>query len=66
MSPTELSTIFRLYGAYCLDAASELANPNRKAAILHMAQAWLAVAETVEKNNGLVLGVSLMPLQPDT
>jgi hypothetical protein len=66
MSPTELSATFRLYGAYCLETAGELVNPNRKAAILHVAQAWLALAETVEKNNGLVLGVSLLPLQPNT
>lgn len=33
MSPKELSAIFFLYAAYCLETAGELRNPNRKAAI---------------------------------
>jgi hypothetical protein len=61
MSPAELSASFRLYAARCIEIAQELPDPHRRAAVLTMAQTWFALADQVEKNAGVVAGVSLVP-----
>jgi hypothetical protein len=58
MSPAELTAAFRLYAGYCIEIAQELPSPNRRATLLTMAQAWFALADQVEKNGGLVVGLS--------
>jgi|AmaraimetFIIA100_FD_contig_71_1855740_length_621_multi_3_in_0_out_0_2 hypothetical protein len=58
MSPAELTAAFRLYAAHCIEIAQELPSPNRRATLLTMAQAWFALADQVENNGGLVVGVS--------
>jgi hypothetical protein len=65
MSPAELTAAFRLYAANCIEIAQELPNPNRRAALLTMAQAWFALADQVENNGGLVVSVAVASPQAD-
>jgi hypothetical protein len=48
MSPGEVIA-YRLYAIYCVEIARELADPGRKAALLSIAQAWIVLAEQLEK-----------------
>ena len=48
MFPSEVIA-YRLYAVYCVEIAQELADPGRKAALLGVAQAWVALADQVEK-----------------
>ena len=54
MSPTELVACYRLYASNCMECAQELA-PERKLALLNIAQAWLNLADQVAKNSETVL-----------
>ncbi len=63
MSPVELIATYRLNAALCVEIANECSLPGRKIALLNMAQAWIALAEQVNKNSGVVLGVT--PIRPD-
>ena len=65
MSPGELTAAFRLYAAHCIEIAQELPSANRRAILLTMAQAWFALADQVEKNGGLIGGVTVASPQPD-
>jgi hypothetical protein len=65
MSPAELTATFRLYAAHCIEITQELPSPDRRATLLTMAQAWFALADQVEKNGGLVVGVSVASPQPE-
>ncbi len=56
MSPGEVIA-YRLYAVYCVEIARELAEPGRKAALLSMAQAWVALADQVEKARGAKRGI---------
>ncbi|MGA7232817.1 MAG: hypothetical protein WBG18_10910 [Xanthobacteraceae bacterium] len=48
MSPGEVIAR-RLYAVYCVEIAQEFDDPGRKAALLSMAQAWIALADQAEK-----------------
>ena len=48
MSPGEVIAC-RLYAVYCVEIAQEFADLGRKAALLSMAQAWIALADQAEK-----------------
>jgi len=48
MSPGEVIAR-RLYAVYCVEIAQEFDDPGRKAALLSMAQAWMALADQAEK-----------------
>ena len=56
MSPGEVIA-YRLYAVYLFEIARELANPGRKAALLSIAQAWVALADQVEKARGAKRGI---------
>ena len=56
MSPGKVIA-YRLYAVYCVEIARELAEPGRKAALLSMAQAWVALADQVEKARGAKRGI---------
>jgi hypothetical protein len=56
MSPGEVIA-YRLYAVYCVEIARELADPGRKAALLSMAQAWVALADQVERARGAKRGI---------
>jgi hypothetical protein len=62
MSPGELVACYRLYAANCIEVARDL-EPARKLALLNMAQAWLNLADQVEKNLNTVL-VYETPITP--
>jgi hypothetical protein len=47
MSPGEVA--YRLYAVHCVEIARELADPGRKAALLSIAQAWIVLADQLEK-----------------
>jgi len=49
MSPKEVVACYRLYAAYCAETARDPLEPGRKVALLNLAQAWLRLAEQVEK-----------------
>ncbi len=51
MSPGEVIA-YRLYAVYCVVIARELADPGRKAALLSIAQAWIVLANQLEKARG--------------
>jgi hypothetical protein len=65
MSPAELTATFRLYAAHCIEIAQELPDAHRRATVLTMAQAWFALADQVERNGGIIGGVSLVSPQLD-
>jgi hypothetical protein len=62
MSPGELVACYRLYATNCIEVARDL-EPARKLALLNMAQAWLNLADQVEKNLNTVL-VYETPITP--
>jgi hypothetical protein len=61
MLPAELTAAFRLYATRCIEIAQDLPDARRRAALLTMAQAWFALADQVERNGGMIAGVSLVP-----
>ncbi len=49
MSPGEAAASYRLYAAYCAEIAQTVSDSARKVALLDMAQAWVKLAEHVDK-----------------
>jgi len=47
-SPSELIASYRLHAANCIEIARDL-EPDRKLALLNIAQAWLNLAEQIAK-----------------
>ncbi len=54
MSPSEIVACYRLYAANCTEIARGL-EPERKLALLCVAQAWLNLADQVAKNSETTL-----------
>jgi hypothetical protein len=54
MSPSEIVACYRLYAANCIEIARGL-EPERKFALLRVAQAWLNLADQVAKNSETTL-----------
>ena len=54
MSPGQVIACYRLYAAHCIEIARELPGRGRKIAPLNMAQAWIALADQVEKTGGVL------------
>ncbi len=54
MSPSEIVAYYRLYAANCIESAQGL-DPERKLALLRVAQAWLNLADQVAKNSETTL-----------
>jgi hypothetical protein len=65
MLAAELTAAFRLYATRCIEIAQDLPDAQRRAALLTMAQAWFALADQVERNGGMIAGVSLVSPQLD-
>lgn len=55
MVSSEAAAVYRLYASHCLQIAQDTTNPDGKAALLAMAQAWLGLADQAEKNSEVVL-----------
>lgn len=64
LSPTELIASYRLHTANCIEIARDL-EPDRKLALLNIAQAWLNLAEQVAKNLNTVLVYETPIRSPD-
>ena len=52
MSPGEAAASYRLYAAYCFEAAQAALEPGHRLTLLNMAQAWTGLADLVEKSSG--------------
>jgi hypothetical protein len=50
MSLRESAACYRLYAAYCAEAAQGAAEAGRKLALLALAQAWSRLADQVDKS----------------
>ena len=50
MSPGEAAASYRLYAVYCAEIAQTVSDSGRKVALLDMAQAWVRLAEHVDKD----------------
>jgi hypothetical protein len=50
MSPGEAAASYRLYAVYCAEIAQTVSDSGRKVALLDMAQAWVNLAEHVDKD----------------
>jgi hypothetical protein len=55
MSPGKVIA-YRLYAVYCVEFARKLADPGRKAALLSIAQAWIVLADQLEKAGRAIRG----------
>jgi len=49
MSPREVAASYRLYAAYCFEAAQVALEPGHRLYLLNMAQAWTGLADFAEK-----------------
>lgn len=58
MPLSEAAACYRLYAACCVELARGPLEPDRKVALLDMAQAWARLAERVEKNGGILPGAA--------
>jgi hypothetical protein len=52
---------YSLYAARCVEIARETSNPASRAALLSMAQTWMALADQAEKNSKLPTPISEAP-----
>jgi hypothetical protein len=55
MAASEAAAVYRLYASRCVEIAQDTASPERRAALLAIAQAWLGLADQAEKNSDVVL-----------
>jgi hypothetical protein len=62
--PVAIGEQYRLFAAHCIGIAQETPEPDRKLALLDMAQAWIALAEQAEKNSGLTILSKPAALEP--
>jgi hypothetical protein len=49
MSAARVAACYRLYAAYCVESAQQISDSARKVSLLSMAQAWVKLAESVER-----------------
>jgi extradiol dioxygenase family protein len=49
VSPSEAVAFYRLYAGHCIEISRHMADPANKAALIVMAQAWMTLADQVEK-----------------
>lgn len=55
MTSFSAAEFYRRYAAHCVEIAHDVAEPERKATLLSMAQAWLMLADRAEKNSEVSL-----------
>jgi hypothetical protein len=55
MSPSEVPVYYKLYAHNCVEIAQRTSDPGTKATLLTMAQAWLVLADRVERAGGAVI-----------
>ena len=49
MSAASVAACYRLYAAYCVKSAQHVLDSARKITLLEMAQAWMKLADLVER-----------------
>jgi hypothetical protein len=49
MSTASVAACYRLYAAYCVESAQHALDSARKVMLLEMAQAWIKLADLVER-----------------
>ena len=49
MSPSEAVAFYRLYAGHCIEMSRHMSDLANKTTLIAMAQAWLTLAEQVEK-----------------
>jgi hypothetical protein len=64
MVPREATAYYRQYAAHCVDIAHDISDPNRKATLLAMAQAWLVLADLAERGDEPLRRVVQQQQQP--
>ena len=55
MSPSEAVAFYRLSAAHCIEVARYISDPGEKSSLLIMAQAWVRLADHVEKYGEMLL-----------
>lgn len=55
MASFSAAEFYRRYAARCVEIARDITDPERKATLLSMAQAWLMLADRAEKNSEVTL-----------
>jgi hypothetical protein len=55
MTPAELAALYRMHPAQCIKLAQSFDEASAKMSLLHMAQAWIRLAEQSEKNGETAL-----------
>jgi hypothetical protein len=65
VSPNEAVAFYRLYAAHCVEMARHISDPENKATLLVMAQAWLTLADQAQKYGETTL-VYETPPRPQT
>ena len=63
MSPSEAVAYYRLSAAHCMEIARHISDPGEKTSLLVMAQAWLKLADHVEKHRETPLPTIEAPQQ---
>ena len=63
MSPNEAVAYYRLSAGHCIEIARHISDPREKFSLLTMAQAWLRLADHVEKHGETSLPVAEAPQQ---
>ena len=64
--PVAIGEQYCLFAAHCIGIAQETAEPDRKLALLEMAQGWIGLAERAEKNSGAMLFSNASAPRADT
>jgi hypothetical protein len=64
MVPREAAAYYRQYAAHCVAIAHDVLEPNRKATLLAMAQAWLTLADLAEHGDEPLRRVVQQQQQP--
>lgn len=55
MTSFSAADFYRRNAAHCVDIAHDIMDPERKATLLSMAQAWLMLADRADKNSEVSL-----------
>lgn len=65
VSPSEAVAFYRLYAAHCIESSRHISDPGNKTSLLVMAQAWMALADHVEKHGEVTLIYETPPSSPE-
>lgn len=57
---------YRLYAARCIEISKHIIDPDSRAGLLTMAQAWITLADQADKNSETTLVYETPEPRPDT